>query len=80
MIADALLFPKKTPLVTQKYDCGDFKFGSTDVSLTGELFAKKDTYEFFLPCGKGRFKGYKLCEIILILKNDAGNRQQGVIE
>ncbi|XP_055531777.1 BOS complex subunit NOMO1 [Wyeomyia smithii] len=78
-----LLFPKNaelTPLITTTNEKGEFKFGPIDASLTVELSAEKESYVFSaFDKSTNSFSGHKLCEIIVTVKDDAGNRLSGVL-
>lgn len=78
-----LLFPKNpelTPQVTQTNPAGEFRFGPIDASLQVELVAEKESYVFSAwDATSGSFKGHKLCEIIVTVKDDQGNRLAGVL-
>uniref|UniRef100_A0A182JRR9 SD-repeat containing protein B domain-containing protein n=1 Tax=Anopheles christyi TaxID=43041 RepID=A0A182JRR9_9DIPT len=78
-----LLFPKNADLVSQVAltdDRGEFRFGPIDPSLTVELSAEKESYVFStFDRSTSSFSGHKLCEIIVTVKDDAGNRLAGVL-
>lgn len=78
-----LLFPKNvelSPLVALTNEKGEFKFGPIDSSLSVELSAEKESYVFSaFDKAKNSFNGHKLCEIIVTVKDDAGNRLPGVL-
>lgn len=78
-----LLFPKNaelSPLVVLTNAEGGFKFGPIDSSLTVELSAEKESYVFSaFDKATNSFNGHKLCEIIVTVKDDAGNQLPGVL-
>ncbi|XP_038116191.1 nodal modulator 3 [Culex quinquefasciatus] len=78
-----LLFPKNpelASLVAQTNERGEFRFGPIDAGLAVELVAEKESYVFSAwDKASGSFKGHKLCEIIVTVKDDAGNRLPGVL-
>lgn len=78
-----LLFPKNpelTPQITQTTPTGEFKFGPIDAGLQVELVAEKESYVFSAwDQASGTFKGHKLCEIIVTVKDDKGERLPGVL-
>ncbi|XP_001654625.2 nodal modulator 1 isoform X1 [Aedes aegypti] len=78
-----LLFPKNaelSPLVALTNDQGEFRFGPIDSNLAVELSAEKESYVFSaFDKATNTFSGHKLCEIIVTVKDDAGNRLPGVL-
>uniref|UniRef100_A0A182PTN5 SD-repeat containing protein B domain-containing protein n=1 Tax=Anopheles epiroticus TaxID=199890 RepID=A0A182PTN5_9DIPT len=78
-----LLFPKnaeRASQVTQTDERGEFRFGPIDPTLTVELSAEKESYVFSAyDRSTSSFSGHKLCEIIVTVKDDAGNRLAGVL-
>ncbi|XP_055609200.1 BOS complex subunit NOMO1 [Uranotaenia lowii] len=78
-----LLFPKNpelSPLVEQTNERGEFRFGPIDSGLIVELSAEKESYVFSaFDRATNSFSGHKLCEIIVTVKDDAGNRLPGVL-
>ncbi|XP_039451273.1 nodal modulator 3-like [Culex pipiens pallens] len=78
-----LLFPKNpelASLVAQTNERGEFRFGPIDAGLEVELVAEKESYVFSAwDKASGSFKGHKLCEIIVTVKDDAGKRLPGVL-
>uniref|UniRef100_A0A182QGP4 SD-repeat containing protein B domain-containing protein n=1 Tax=Anopheles farauti TaxID=69004 RepID=A0A182QGP4_9DIPT len=78
-----LVFPKNADLlsqVTQTDARGEFRFGPIDPTLAVELSAEKESYVFSAFDRKtSSFSGHKLCEIIVTVKDDAGNRLPGVL-
>lgn len=78
-----LLFPNNvelSSLVTLTNEKGEFRFGPIDSSLSVELSAEKESYVFSaFDKATNSFKGHKLCEIIVTVKDDAGNRLPGVL-
>ncbi|XP_053676824.1 nodal modulator 1 [Anopheles nili] len=78
-----LVFPKNmdlTPLVTLTNHLGEFRFGPIDPTLAVELSAEKESYVFSTFDRKSStFSGHKLCEIIVTVKDDVGNRLAGVL-
>lgn len=78
-----LLFPNNaelSPLVGLTNDQGEFRFGPIDSSLKVELSAEKESYVFSaFDKASNSFSGHKLCEIIVTVKDDSGNRLPGVL-
>ncbi|XP_062553237.1 BOS complex subunit NOMO1 [Armigeres subalbatus] len=78
-----LLFPNNpelSPLVALTNDNGGFRFGPIDSSVAVELSAEKESYVFStFDKATNSFSGHKLCEIIVTVKDDAGNRLPGVL-
>uniref|UniRef100_A0A182JBY5 SD-repeat containing protein B domain-containing protein n=1 Tax=Anopheles atroparvus TaxID=41427 RepID=A0A182JBY5_ANOAO len=78
-----LVFPKHiehAPLVTLTDEQGSFRFGPIDPTLPVELSAEKESYVFSAyDRSTSSFNGHKLCEIIVTVKDDAGNRLPGVL-
>uniref|UniRef100_A0A182MWU7 SD-repeat containing protein B domain-containing protein n=1 Tax=Anopheles culicifacies TaxID=139723 RepID=A0A182MWU7_9DIPT len=78
-----LMFPKNTDLAwqtKQTNERGEFRFGPIDPTLTVELAAAKESYVFSeFDRTSNTFSGHKLCEIIVTVKDDAGNRLSGVL-
>ncbi|XP_035910443.1 nodal modulator 1 [Anopheles stephensi] len=78
-----LTFPKNADLasqVTQTNERGEFRFGPIDPSLAVELSAEKESYVFSaFDRSSSSFSGHKLCEIIVTVKDDAGNQLPGVL-
>uniref|UniRef100_A0A8W7P3V5 SD-repeat containing protein B domain-containing protein n=1 Tax=Anopheles coluzzii TaxID=1518534 RepID=A0A8W7P3V5_ANOCL len=78
-----LLFPKNADLASQVAltdERGEFRFGPIDPSLAVELSAEKESYVFSaFDRTTSSFSGHKLCEIIVTVKDDAGNRLAGVL-
>lgn len=78
-----LTFPNNVELAPQVVltnEKGEFRFGPIDSSLAVELSAEKESYEFKkFDKATNTFSGHKLCEIIVTVKDDAGNRLPGVL-
>lgn len=78
-----LLFPNNpemSSLVALTNDNGNFRFGPIDPSIAVELSAEKESYVFSaFDKTTNSFSGHKLCEIIVTVKDDAGNRLPGVL-
>ncbi|XP_058121805.1 BOS complex subunit NOMO1 [Anopheles ziemanni] len=78
-----LVFPKHmehAPLVALTDEQGTFRFGPIDPTLPVELSAEKESYVFSAyDRATSSFNGHKLCEIIVTVKDDAGNRLPGVL-
>ncbi|XP_058066373.1 BOS complex subunit NOMO1 [Anopheles bellator] len=78
-----LTFPKNmelTPQTTLTDEKGEFRFGPIDPSFAVELSAEKESYVFSpFDRATNTFGGHKLCEIIVTVKDDAGNRLSGVL-
>lgn len=78
-----LLFPNNaefSPQVTQTDEKGEFRFGPIDSSLVVDLQAEKESYVFStFDKATNSFSGHKLCEIIVTVKDDNGDRLPGVL-
>ncbi|XP_050092182.1 nodal modulator 1 [Anopheles aquasalis] len=78
-----LTFPQNmelTPQITTTDERGEFRFGPIDPTLAVELAAEKESYVFSAyDRATNTFAGHKLCEIIVTVKDDAGNRLPGVL-
>lgn len=78
-----LTFPKNAELpalVTSTNAKGEFRFGPIDASLSVELSAEKESYIFSAyDKASSSFSGHKLCEIIVNVKDEAGNSLSGVL-
>uniref|UniRef100_A0A1Q3G441 Putative metalloproteinase-related collagenase pm5 n=1 Tax=Culex tarsalis TaxID=7177 RepID=A0A1Q3G441_CULTA len=78
-----LLFPQNpelASLVVQTNAAGEFRFGPIDASRAVELRAEKESYVFSAwDEATNSFKGHKLCEIIVTVKDDGGKRLPGVL-
>lgn len=85
LIVDAaitLSFPKDPeilPIATKTNRNGEFRFGPIDSTIEYELTAEKESYIFAeYNRNNNVFKGHKLCEIIVTVKDNVGNRLSGV--
>lgn len=78
-----LSFPKNdelAPQTTVSSEGGKFKFSAIDESLEYTIIAEKESYVFSEYDKSARsFKAYKLCEIVVKAKDDAGNKLAGVL-
>jgi hypothetical protein len=84
-IADAKVTLAYSPgsgdvVLTAKTDVnGAFKFGPIDSSLEYTVTAEKESYVFSeFDKATNTFTGYKLCEIIVSVKDEQGNKLSGV--
>lgn len=81
--AVTLSFPKNSELASQKTvsnEGGKFKFSAIDESLEYTITAEKESYVFSEYDKSARsFNAFKLCEIIVKAKDDAGNKLSGVL-
>uniref|UniRef100_U5EYY7 Putative metalloproteinase-related collagenase pm5 n=1 Tax=Corethrella appendiculata TaxID=1370023 RepID=U5EYY7_9DIPT len=78
-----LAFPKNpelSSLVAMTNAKGEFKFGPIDSILSVELSAEKESYVFSsFDSATNTFKGHKLCEVIVTVKDESGNKLPGVL-
>lgn len=78
-----LTFPNNPELSEQKVvstEGGKFKFSAIDESLEYKITAEKESYVFSdYEKSTRSFKAFKLCEIIVRAKDDAGNKLPGVL-
>jgi hypothetical protein len=66
-------------LITQTDASGQFKFGPIDSSLDFTITAEKESYVFSeYDSVTNTFTGYKLCEIVVSVKDEQGNKLSGV--
>lgn len=78
-----LSFPKNAEIASQKTvsnEGGKFKFSAIDESLEYTITAEKESYVFSDYDKTTRtFRAYKLCEIVVKAKDNAGNKLAGVL-
>lgn len=78
-----LKFPNKPELETQttlSSANGDFKFGPIDENLDYEISAEKESYVFSkYNMATHSFNAHKLCEIVVSVMDDLGNKLSGVL-
>ncbi|GAB0096259.1 nodal modulator 1 [Sergentomyia squamirostris] len=72
--------PEITDVVTESNGKGEFKFISIDASVDIDITASKESYEFS-PIDKSTniIRAKKLCEIVAVVRDDAGNLLSGVL-
>lgn len=72
--------PEVASQTTVSTEGGKFKFSAIDESLEYTITAEKESYVFSdYDKSSKSFKAYKLCEIIVKAKDDAGNKLPGVL-
>ncbi|XP_055839331.1 BOS complex subunit NOMO1 [Episyrphus balteatus] len=78
-----LAFPNNPELESQSAQSsatGEFKFGPIDESLDYEISAEKESYVFSeYNKATHSFSAHKLCEIVVSVKDDLGNKLSGVL-
>lgn len=86
LIADVIVslsFPKNpemSSMHTRTTAQGEFKFPTIDPTIDYELRAEKESYTFSdYDASRNVFHGHKLCEIIVMVKDEASKELAGVV-